>query len=108
MAANIHQIKGKLRIIKLRGPPKSWTLKSNTQLFSQVVSWTSKSSKKIPTFFQMYGIDCSKQTKSSCVTKKFTQNERGVGLIVDPHTPKGPRMGLSQIQSPSIAIEGSI
>jgi hypothetical protein len=40
--------------------------------------------------------------------KKNTQNERGVGLIVDPHNPKGPRMGLSQIQLPIIAIEGSI
>jgi hypothetical protein len=40
--------------------------------------------------------------------KKNTQNERGVGFIVDPHIPKGLGMGLSQIQSPSIAIEGSI
>jgi hypothetical protein len=59
-----------------------------------------KALKKDPIFFKLYGIACLKQTKSSHVMEKNTQNEGSVGFIVDPHTPKiGPRPILVAIES---------
>ncbi len=39
--------------------------------------------------------------------RKYT-NERSVYLIMDPHTTKGPRLGLGQFWSPLVTIECSI
>jgi hypothetical protein len=62
-----------------------------------------KAFQKTFVFFQMYGINCLKQIESSHVTNENTWNEeKNVGLIVDPHKPKGLGLGLGWVWSPLV------
>jgi hypothetical protein len=57
------------------GPLRGLDLKSNTIVFTiGVVNF--KAFQKTPTFFQVYGTNCSKQTKSSHVRKKIHGMEK--------------------------------
>jgi len=67
-----------------------------------------KTLQRTPIFFQVYGIDCSKQIESSHVREENTWNDKSVHFIMDPHMPKAPRLGPGLFRLPLVTIQSTI
>ncbi len=76
-----------------KGSSKRFNLKVQHTIIFTIGFMNLKTFQRTPIFFQVCGIDCSKQIESSHIMEENAWNDKSVGLIVDPHKPKGPSLG---------------